>query len=39
MISVTALQIMIWCAVVAGALVPLVLLALFIMDFKKKTIW
>lgn len=39
MIGLTALQGLIYVAVVAGALVPLILLVLFILDYKSKSIW
>lgn len=39
MISVFALQALIWTAVIAGALVPIVLLVLFAIDYKSKSIW
>lgn len=39
MISFSALSLLIWLATVAGALVPVVLVTLFILDYKNKTIW
>lgn len=39
MISLGALQILVWLAVIGGALVPLILVLLFILDYKSKTIW
>lgn len=39
MISLSALQILVWLAVIGGALVPLILVLLFILDYKSKTIW
>lgn len=39
MISLNALSAMIWAATLAGALVPIVLFVLFIIDYKSKSIW
>jgi hypothetical protein len=39
MISATALGILVWSATIAGALVPIILVALFIIDYKTKEIW
>ena len=39
MISLTALQLLIYIAVAAGALVPIRLFVLFILDYKSNSIW
>lgn len=39
MISVTALSILVWGASLLAALTPVILLTLFIIDYKTKEIW
>lgn len=39
MISVTALSILVWGASLWAALTPIILLTLFIIDYKTKEIW
>lgn len=39
MISQGGLETLVWLAVIGGALVPLILVLLFILDYKYKTIW
>lgn len=39
MISLGALQALVWIAVVSGGLVPIILLGLFALDYNSKTIW
>lgn len=39
MISLGALTALVWLAVIGGALVPVILLVLFVLDYNSKTIW
>lgn len=39
MISLSALNVMVWVALVLAAATPLILLTLFLIDYKTKEIW